>query len=151
MTISNTEYTNLSLAPSSSSSKTATAIPCTCTAYSQIAPAVAACTKIVLQDISVPTNSSINLASLKAGSVVTFAGTTSFAFTNSSKFDPITVGGAGVTIQGAPGSVLDGNGQLYWDGLGSNGGVPKYFSPTNQSYSTYSPLIDQIISSLSRN
>lgn len=65
------------------------------------------------------------MASLKAGSVVTFAGATTFAFTNSSTFNPITVGGAGVTIQGAPGSILDGNGQAYWDGQGSNGGVPK--------------------------
>lgn len=28
-------------------------------------------------------------------------------------------------ITGAPGHVIDGNGQAYWDGLGSNGGVPK--------------------------
>ncbi|KUJ06425.1 uncharacterized protein LY89DRAFT_769533 [Mollisia scopiformis] len=115
------KYSAITSTPLSSSSST----PCTCTAYSQIAPAVAACTQITLQDISVPTNSSINLASLKAGSTVTFAGTTTFAFTNSSTFNPITLGGSGVTILGAPGSVLDGNGQAYWDGQGSNGGVPK--------------------------
>ena len=37
----------------------------------------------------------------------------------------VIAGGAGVTIKGAPGSILDGNGQAYWDGQGSNGGVPK--------------------------
>ncbi|KAE8448575.1 hypothetical protein EG329_009000 [Mollisiaceae sp. DMI_Dod_QoI] len=122
---SNSSSTSISQTGSSSSILTTASNPCTCTAYSQIAPAVAACTQITLQDISVPTNSSINLASLKAGSVVTFAGKTTFAFTNSSTINPITIGGAGITILGAPGSVLDGNGQAYWDGQGSNGGVPK--------------------------
>jgi polygalacturonase len=90
-----------------------------------IAPAVAACTAITLQDISAPTNSTIVLTGLKAGTVVTFAGTTTFAFTNISTFDPITIGGAGITVQGAPGHVIEGNGAAYWDGIGSNGGVPK--------------------------
>ena len=103
------------------------ASPCTATAYSQIAAAVASCTNIVLQDIAAPTNSTINLTNLKEGSVVTFAGLTTFAFTNSSTFNPIVINEAtDVTIQGAPGSIIDGNGQAYWDGQGSNGGVPKY-------------------------
>ncbi|KAG0647334.1 Polygalacturonase [Hyphodiscus hymeniophilus] len=93
--------------------------------YSQIGPAVAACTAISLDGISVPTNSSINLASLKANSIVTFAGETTFAFTNSSTFNPMTFGGKNVTITSVPGAVIDGNGQAYWDGQGSNGGVPK--------------------------
>ncbi|KAF4626252.1 hypothetical protein G7Y89_g11909 [Cudoniella acicularis] len=122
-TLHSSSSTSTSKLLSSSSSTGST--PCTCTAYSQIAPAVAACTQITLQDISVPDNNSINLASLKTGSVVTFAGTTTFGFTNSSTFNPITIGGAGITILGAPGSILDGNGQAYWDGQGSNGGVPK--------------------------
>ena len=110
---------------SSSVTTTSTGNSCTCTEYSQIAPAVASCNVITLQDISVPTNSSINLASLKANSIVTFAGLTTFAFTNSSTFNPITFGGKNVTITSAPGAIIDGNGQAYWDGQGSNGGVPK--------------------------
>lgn len=115
---------------SSSSTSSTSSSPSTCTAteYSQIAPAVAACTAITLQDIAVPTNSSINLASLKANSVVTFAGLTTFAFTNSSTFNPMTFGGKNVTITSAPGAIIDGNGPAYWDGQGSNGGVPKYVS-----------------------
>ncbi|KAJ7801340.1 glycoside hydrolase [Mycena olivaceomarginata] len=31
-----------------------------------------------------------------------------------------------ITIQGASGSVIDGNGQAWWDGQGSNGGTTKY-------------------------
>ena len=37
----------------------------------------------------------------------------------------ITVGGTNITVQGAPGSVIDGNGGAWWDGQGSNGGEPK--------------------------
>ncbi|PMD42716.1 glycoside hydrolase family 28 protein [Hyaloscypha variabilis F] len=120
--------------PSSTSSSTSSAggstvsssgSPCTCTAFSQIAPAVASCTAITLQGIAVPTNSTIDLSKLKTNSVVTFAGLTTFAFTNSSTFNPIEFGGANVTVTSAPGAIIDGNGQAYWDGQGSNGGVPK--------------------------
>lgn len=68
---------------------------------------------------------SIDVSKVKANSVVTFAGTTTFAFTNLSSFDPIILGGKNVTVTAAPGSIIDGNGPAYWDGLGSNGGVPK--------------------------
>jgi polygalacturonase len=44
------------------------------------------------------------------------------------KDDLIQIGGTDITIQGAPGAVLDGNGALWWDGQGSNGGVSKYNS-----------------------
>jgi polygalacturonase len=98
---------------------------CLVTDYSGIAPAVATCTNIVLRDVYAPPNSTIDLSKLKAGSVVTFQGRTTFGFTNSSSFSPIIFGGNHVTITAAPGSVIDGNGTLYWDGLGSNGGVPK--------------------------
>lgn len=129
-TTSTTSSTVSSAAPSStstssSSSGGSTTPTCTCTAYSQIAPAVASCTAITLQDIAAPTNKTIDLSKLKANSVVTFAGTTTFAFTNSSTFNPMQFGGANVTITSAPGAIIDGNGQTYWDGQGSNGGLPK--------------------------
>jgi polygalacturonase len=99
--------------------------PCVCSEYSQISTALANCTEITLRDIVAPTNSSIDLLKAKENSVITFAGTTSFAFTNSSSFYPIYFGGKNVTITSAPGAIIDGNGSMYWDGLGSNGGVPK--------------------------
>jgi len=80
---------------------------------------------ITLQDIYAPSNSSIDLTKVKIGAVVTFAGNTTFGFTNSSTFNPMSFGGNGVTITSAPGAIIDGNGQAYWDGQGSNGGVPK--------------------------
>lgn len=37
----------------------------------------------------------------------------------------IEVGGTNITVLGAPGSVINGNGSQWWDGQGSNGGQPK--------------------------
>ncbi|RHZ64300.1 uncharacterized protein CDV56_108630 [Aspergillus thermomutatus] len=104
---------------------TTTASPCTCTSYSQIPSAVASCTNIVLSNIAAPSGSAIDLSALLPGTTVTFDGTTTFGFTNSSSFDPITISGSNITITANPGAVIDGNGPAYWDGLGSNGGVPK--------------------------
>ncbi|KAE8446775.1 hypothetical protein EG329_011680 [Mollisiaceae sp. DMI_Dod_QoI] len=101
------------------------AAPCVCTEYSQIVPAVSSCTEITLRDIAAPSDGSINLSKLKANSVVTFAGKTTFEFTNSSSFNSMTFGGKNVTITATSDAIIDGGGQLYWDGLGSNGGVPK--------------------------
>lgn len=49
-----------------------------------------------------------------------------FGTTPDDDFDPIVLGGRDITVKGAPGNVIDGNGQAYWDGQGSNGGRPKY-------------------------
>ena len=80
---------------------------------------------ITFQDIKTPTNRTIDLSRLQPNTVVTFAGLTTFAFTNSSSLNPILLGGQNVTITSIPGAVIDGNGQAYWDGLGSNGRLPK--------------------------
>lgn len=109
----------------SSQSASFSATTCTCTDYSQISPAVASCTNIVLSNIAAPNGSAIDLSGLQAGTTVTFDGLTTFGFTNSSTFNPLTISGAGITITANPGAVIDGNGQAYWDGQGSNGGVPK--------------------------
>ncbi len=80
---------------------------------------------ITLENIHAPASSAIILTKLKTGASVTFSGTTTFEFTNSSQFRPIQIAGSNVTIQGAPDSIIDGGGPQYWDGLGSNGGLPK--------------------------
>ncbi|CAL3969723.1 unnamed protein product [Diplocarpon coronariae] len=103
----------------------ATSSACVVTKPSQLAAAVSNCTSIVLQDLHMPSNKSLDMSKLLENSVVTFAGTTTFAFTNSSTFAPISFGGRNITITSEPGAIIDGNGSMYWDGLGSNGGVPK--------------------------
>ncbi|KAL4819895.1 glycosyl hydrolases family 28-domain-containing protein [Aspergillus spinulosporus] len=111
----------LTLTPSTTSTET----PCICTEYSQVPSAVASCTSIVLSNIAAPNGSAIDLSNLQTGTTVTFDGLTTFGFTNSSSFNPVTIGGKDITITATEGAVIDGNGQAYWDGLGSNGGVPK--------------------------
>jgi polygalacturonase len=39
--------------------------------------------------------------------------------------DLIEIGGKEITVEGAPGHIIDGNGPAWWDGIGSNGGVDK--------------------------
>lgn len=106
-------------------SATPTGTTCTVTTYASVSAAVATCTQIVLKDIAVPGGSTLDLSKLKAGSVVTFDGLTTFGYFNSSSWNPIAFGGAGVTITATEHAIIDGNGQAYWDGIGSNGGVPK--------------------------
>ncbi|OLN87152.1 putative endopolygalacturonase D [Colletotrichum chlorophyti] len=98
---------------------------CTVTKFEDIANAVKTCSDITLSNIVAPANSPIDLQKLKDGATVTFDGTTTFETTVDKSFDPIIISGNGVTITGAPGHVIEGNGAAYWDGLGSNGGGDK--------------------------
>ncbi|KAJ4361595.1 hypothetical protein N0V95_001756 [Ascochyta clinopodiicola] len=110
-----------------SATPTATAIPadaCYVTAYSAIPAATAACTAITLDGITVPGNSTIDLSKLKTGTKVIFKGTTFWEYFDSN-YPFIKVGGTNVEVTAAEGAILDGNGQSWWDGLGSNGGVKK--------------------------
>lgn len=86
------------------------------------------CATIVLSSLSVPSGTTLDLKSLTAGTEVIFEGTTTFGFEEWSG-PLVSVSGTDITVTGAPGSVLDGQGALYWDGQGSNGGVtkPKFF------------------------
>lgn len=98
---------------------------CTVTAAADVASAVASCSNILLDNLSMPASSTLDLQELQPSAVVTFSGTTSFGTTADEDFDPIIVSGDSITLTGAPGHVIDGNGPAYWDGLGSNGGSAK--------------------------
>ncbi|OJJ04800.1 hypothetical protein ASPVEDRAFT_892741 [Aspergillus versicolor CBS 583.65] len=98
---------------------------CTVTDYASISSAVASCSNILLSDISAPPSSTIDLQDLQTGAAVIFDGTTTFGETADSDFDPIVISGTDITITGNDGHVIDGNGQAYWDGQGSNGGSDK--------------------------
>ncbi|GFF42132.1 probable endopolygalacturonase D [Aspergillus udagawae] len=98
---------------------------CTVTEYAAISSAVASCSNILLSDVYAPPSSTIDLQNLQTGAAVIFAGTTTFGDTPDDDFDPIVISGTDVTITGAEGHVIDGNGAAYWDGQGSNGGSSK--------------------------
>ncbi|KAK5675681.1 hypothetical protein LTS10_011781 [Elasticomyces elasticus] len=97
---------------------------CYVTAFSAVAAATAACTAITLDSIEIPGNQTLNLSKLKTGTIVTFAGTTMVDFYEAD-YDIIKVGGTDITITAEPGAIIDGNGQAWWDGQGSNGGIEK--------------------------
>ncbi|KUI61334.1 putative endopolygalacturonase D [Cytospora mali] len=97
---------------------------CTVTAFASISSAVKSCTNILLSDVSAPASSTMKLA-LQTGASLTFAGNTTFGTTVDSDFDPIVLSGTDITVTGAPGHIIDGNGPAYWDGEGSNGGSDK--------------------------
>jgi len=98
---------------------------CTFTSYDQIS-GVGSCNPLTLQGpFTVPANKVISLAGLASGTHVNFKGTITFAKgTLSSSNYLITVSGNNLVIDGT-GATLNGNGPEYWDGQGSNGGVPK--------------------------
>ncbi|ORY19440.1 polygalacturonase precursor [Clohesyomyces aquaticus] len=98
--------------------------PCTVTSYSNVPKAVASCTAIILDNVLVPGNKTLDLTKLKNGTTVTFSGTTTFEYFDAN-YDLIKLGGNGITVAAAPDAVIDGNGQAWWDGLGSNGGMAK--------------------------
>jgi polygalacturonase len=97
---------------------------CHVTEYPAIPAAIAACTAITLDGITVPGGSTIDLSKLNKGTKVTFRGTTFWEYANA-VYPFIKVGGTDIEVTAAKGAILDGNGQAWWDGLGSNGGVVK--------------------------
>ncbi|TEY78304.1 hypothetical protein BOTCAL_0050g00360 [Botryotinia calthae] len=86
------------------------------------------CATIVLNSLSVPSGTTLDLTGLKTGTQVIFQGTTTFGYEEWS--GPLfSVSGTDITVTGAAGSKLDGQGAKYWDGKGTNGGKtkPKFF------------------------
>ncbi|KAJ9623456.1 hypothetical protein H2203_005716 [Taxawa tesnikishii (nom. ined.)] len=121
--VSSTSAPATSLASSTAGTPVSSNV-CSVTAYSAIPAATAACTSIILDSIEVPGNQSINLAKLLTGTTVTFKGKTTFDYADAD-YDMITVGGTDITVTSEPGAIIDGNGQAWWDGQGSNGGLTK--------------------------
>ncbi|KAJ5679217.1 endopolygalacturonase D [Penicillium macrosclerotiorum] len=117
---------------------TGTGTTCIVSEYASLSSAVASCTNIVLSDLYAPPSSTIDLQGLQTGATVTFAGTTTFGDTYDDDFDPIVISGTDITITGAEGHVIEGNGAAYWDGEGSNGGQdkPDHFIVVKKTYNS---------------
>ncbi|GAW22351.1 hypothetical protein ANO14919_118880 [Xylariales sp. No.14919] len=96
--------------------------------YSSASVSKTSCSTIVLSSLQVPGGETLDLEGLNDGTTVVFEGTTVFGYAEweGSLF---SVSGNNITIRGAEGNVLDGQGALYWDGKGGSGGVtkPKFF------------------------
>ncbi|KUI56213.1 hypothetical protein VP1G_03614 [Cytospora mali] len=98
--------------------------------YSSASKSKASCSTIILDSLTVPGGVTLDMTGLEDGTVVIFEGTTTFGY---KEWDgPLfAVSGKNVKVAGesTSSSILDGQGALYWDGEGSNGGVtkPKFF------------------------
>ena len=83
-------------------------------------------TNIIINNLAVPGGQTLDLTKLHSGTTLSFEGIITFGHWNwagplvSVKGDSLTICGTGI---------LDGQGALYWDGKGGNGGVtkPKFF------------------------
>ncbi|XP_050503170.1 polygalacturonase isoform X3 [Diabrotica virgifera virgifera] len=97
--------------------------PCTVTQFSQVAQAVNDCTNLIISNLVVPGGQTLELH-LKYGATVTFEGTTVFEVAHW-EGPLIEFTGEKVLVQGASGSILNAQGEKYWDGHGGSGGVTK--------------------------
>ncbi|KAI2473363.1 glycoside hydrolase family 28 protein [Annulohypoxylon bovei var. microspora] len=125
-------------APSKTLNERAT---CTFTSSAAASSGKKSCTNIVLNGITVPAGETLDLTGLTTGTTVTFQGTTSFGY-EEWEGPLISVSGTSITVKGASGHVINGNGPKWWDGKGSNGGKtkPKFFYAHKMISSTISGL-----------
>ncbi|KZV72185.1 glycoside hydrolase family 28 protein [Peniophora sp. CONT] len=112
----------------------------TCTVNSvSSASSLSSCTSVVITAFTVPSGSTLTIAAAK-GATVTMQGSVSFSKTTSSgplftlKTDDVTFNGNGYSFKG--------NGDLYWDGEGTGGGVTKPHPFVKfQGYGTFTDFI----------
>jgi polygalacturonase len=114
--------------------------PCVFNHFGQLAK-VRQCASVVIDSISVPAGVTLDLTNLPDGTHVTFKGTISFGFAHWPG-PLVSISGSNLTITGAPGSVLNGEGARYWDGLGGNGGAvkPKFLALHKITHSVVSNI-----------
>ncbi|KAF2239725.1 glycoside hydrolase family 28 protein [Viridothelium virens] len=102
------------------------------------------CSTIVLSNVAVPSGVTLNLSDLEDDTTVIFEGTTTWGYKEWA--GPLMqIEGSHITIKGASGAVLNGNGAEWWDGEGGSGGKtkPKFFYAHDLTDSTISNLYIQ--------
>ncbi|RDW64130.1 putative polygalacturonase 2-1 [Coleophoma crateriformis] len=117
------------------------ATSCTFTNAASVKASKKSCATIVLNNIAVPSGTTLDLTGLNSGTKVIFEGTTTFGYEEWSG-PLISVSGTSITVTGASGHVINGAGSRWWDGKGSNGGKtkPKFFYAHSLKSSTISGL-----------
>nr|ADU33258.1 endopolygalacturonase [Sitophilus oryzae] len=89
--------------------------------YESVENATKFCKNIVLNNFVVPGGRTLNLTLLE-GSILTFQGNVTFEFKNW-EGPLIRITGNNLTVSGTHGHIINGHGELYWDGLGSWGSI----------------------------
>ncbi|KAJ5312188.1 hypothetical protein PENANT_c011G08721 [Penicillium antarcticum] len=100
-----------------------------------------ACSTIVLSAVAVPSGTTLDLTGLNDGTTVIFQGETTFGYKEWSG-PLVSVSGTDITVKGASGATLNGDGARWWDGKGTNGGKtkPKFFYAHKMFQSTISDI-----------
>ncbi|KAI9358232.1 putative extracellular polygalacturonase [Zopfochytrium polystomum] len=121
-------------APTPASSST-----CTIAKASDVSGCLSSTNIVIQGPFTVPAETKLDLSGLKSGTTVTVKGTITWAKSSSLTKDDFlfTLGGSKITFDGT-GATFHGNGQLYWDTQGANGGVkkPKFFKVLTTGGST---------------
>ncbi|KAJ5657882.1 uncharacterized protein N7484_001531 [Penicillium longicatenatum] len=99
------------------------------------------CSTIILSAVAVPSGTTLDLSDLEDDTTVIFEGETTWGY---EEWDGplLQISGTGITVKGASGAYLNGDGSRWWDGEGSNGGVtkPKFFYAHDLTDSTITDL-----------
>jgi len=111
-------------APTAAAQLAERATTCTFTNAASASKSKTSCATIVLSNIAVPSGTTLDMTKLNANTHVIFEGTTSFGY-KEWEGPLVSFSGTGITIEGASGHVIDGNGAKWWDGEGTNGGKTK--------------------------
>ncbi|XP_060535280.1 uncharacterized protein LOC132707435 isoform X2 [Cylas formicarius] len=112
--------------------------PCVVSDFDDVENATKQCSDIVFDNLYVPAGITLKL-NLTKGASVKFKGNTTFGFTN--WLGPlVTINGTGLNVQGDEGAIFDGQGQLYWDGLGGPGSEKPQFFTIEAFHSTFSNI-----------
>ncbi|KAL4805607.1 glycoside hydrolase [Aspergillus unguis] len=101
----------------------------------------ASCATIVLSDVAVPSGTTLDLSDLEDETTVIFEGTTTWGY-EEWEGPLLQIKGNKITIKGAEGAKLNGDGSRWWDEEGSNGGKtkPKFFYAHSLTDSTITDL-----------
>ncbi|OOQ90535.1 endopolygalacturonase [Penicillium brasilianum] len=86
------------------------------------------CATIVLSNVAVPSGVTLDLSNLNQGTHVVFEGTTTWGY-KEWKGPLLQIQGKDITVTGASGAKLNGDGARWWDGRGDQGKIkPKFFA-----------------------
>ncbi|KAG6019730.1 hypothetical protein E4U41_003128 [Claviceps citrina] len=105
---------------------------CTFTNPADVLKKKFSCSTIILKNMFVPAGVTLNMNDLKDNTHVIFDGKMTFGYKEWAG-PLINIAGNNILIEGTPNSVLDGQGQRWWDNKGTNGGKkkPQFFNAHN--------------------
>jgi len=125
------------MATRSSSSSTS----CTFNSAAKASASASSCSTVVLDNIAVPAGETLDLEDLQDGTKVIFSGETTFGY---KEWDGplIRISGSNIAVSGTSNHTINGGGERWWDGEGSNGGKtkPKFFYAHDLDDSTITGL-----------